>query len=124
MRQYALDVRRHLGIADELYFPVVEFLESMGNIFSDSYFEIVEDEELTEGHTITDLNEGCIRIRRTVYDRTYKGYGRDRMTIAYEIGHYFSGTRPATRWNFQRWRAGAVQWSGVDVEHAPLLQRT
>jgi hypothetical protein len=90
LRQYALDVRCHLGISDEFYFPVVEFLESMGSIFPNFYFEVVEDEELPEGHAVTDLNEGCIRIRRTVYDRACKGYGRDRMTIAHEIGHYLT----------------------------------
>jgi Zn-dependent peptidase ImmA (M78 family) len=48
----------------------------------------VEDGVLPEGaHADTDVANRLIRIRESVYDDACSGNGRDRMTIAHEIGH-------------------------------------
>ena len=38
----------------------------------------------------TDIRTGHIRIKESVYEGACNGEGRDRMTIAHEIGHYFT----------------------------------
>ena len=35
-----------------------------------------------------DATENCIKIREDVYERAIKGYGRDRFTLAHELGHF------------------------------------
>lgn len=82
--------RQHFNIDDCLYFPIVELLDVLAVFFPDYNYEIVEDNELpADTHADTDITTGNIRIKQTVYDRACAGEGRDRMTIAHEIGHYF-----------------------------------
>jgi len=84
-----MEIRRKLGLVNVLYFPVVQFLELMSVIFPKFHFEVVEDYELPSGvHADTDVENHIIRIKRSVYDGACDGNGRDRMTIAHEIGHY------------------------------------
>ena len=84
-----MEIRRKLGLETALYFPVVQFLELMSEIFPRFHFEVVEDDELPQGvHADTDVENHIIRIKRFVYDGACNGNGRDRMTIAHEIGHY------------------------------------
>ena len=75
-------------------FPVVEFLERfMPSYDSDFTLEILSDEEMENGalhgETIPSLH--TIRLSESVYNGANGacgGSGRDRMTIAHEIGHY------------------------------------
>jgi Zn-dependent peptidase ImmA (M78 family) len=61
----------------------------MNEFFPKFHFEIVEDFELPRGvHADTDALNHIIRIKQSVYDGACNGNGRDRMTIAHEIGHY------------------------------------
>ncbi|MDD6727966.1 MAG: ImmA/IrrE family metallo-endopeptidase [Eubacteriales bacterium] len=61
----------------------------MSKIFDDFSYEIVSDEEMSENvHASTDIRTGLIKIKESVYEGACKGNGRDRMTIAHEIGHY------------------------------------
>jgi len=61
----------------------------MSAIFPKFHFEIVENRELQRGvHADTDVENHVIHIKRSVYDGACAGNGRDRMTIAHEIGHY------------------------------------
>ena len=89
LRRLAMEIRRKLGLETALYFPVVQFLELMSEIFPRFHFEVVEDDELPQGvHADTDVENHIIRIKRFVYDGACNGNGRDRMTITHEIGHY------------------------------------
>ena len=90
-------------------FDVVRFLEQVYQKFI-----IVEDEELPDAYAKT-LPTGEIIIRRSVYERACAGSGRDRFTIAHELGHCFlhldqiSMARAATsadkNYNNSEWQA-------------------
>lgn len=91
LRKLARILREHLKLDDVLYFPVVELLDVLTEIFDDFNYEVVEDTVLSKKvHADTDIRTGHIRIKESVYDGACKGEGRDRMTIAHEIGHYFT----------------------------------
>jgi hypothetical protein len=82
-------IRFKLELGNTLYFPVAELLEFMPEIFPKSHFEVVEDDELPCGvHAETDVENHVIYVKQSVYDGACSGNGRDRMTIAHEIGHY------------------------------------
>lgn len=91
LRSLARQFRKLLQLDNELYFPIVELLDIMSEIFDDFSYEIIEDNAFTENiHADTDIKTGHIRIKESVYIGACKGEGRDRMTIAHEIGHYFT----------------------------------
>ena len=91
LREYALQIRKNLGLENKLYFPVIEFLEVMPELFPEFYYEVVEDRELSSNvHADTDVLNHCMRIKNSVYEGAYSRNGRDRMTIAHEMGHYFT----------------------------------
>lgn len=91
LRALARQFRKLLHLEEELYFPIVELLDAMTEIFDDFNYEIVEDNVFSENvHADTDVKTGLIRIKESVYEGAYNGEGRDRMTIAHEIGHYFT----------------------------------
>ena len=90
LRKLARILRNHLNLDDELYFPIVELLDVFTEIFDDFNYEVVEDTVLSKKvHADTDIRTGHIRIKESVYNSACNGEGRDRMTIAHEIGHYF-----------------------------------
>lgn len=75
--------------SDMKYFPIVPFLENiMPQIFEDFYIEINTIEEMGNCHGLACPTENCIKIREDVYDRAIQGYGRDRFTLAHELGHF------------------------------------
>lgn len=91
LRNLAHDLRGRLHLDDVLYFPIVELLDVMTKLFEDFNYEIVDDVVLSEKvHADTDIRTGHIRIKESVYEGACNGEGRDRMTIAHEIGHYFT----------------------------------
>ena len=91
LRSLASILRKHLGLENELYFPVVELLDVMYEIFPRFSYEIVLDSTFPPNvHADTDVMNHHIRIKESVYNGAAEGNGRDRMTIAHEIGHYFT----------------------------------
>lgn len=90
LREVAYSFRALFGLQDFLYFPVVEILDVLCEVFSGFTYEIVEDNIFPSNiHADTDIQTGTVRIKQSVYDGACSGEGRDRMTIAHEIGHYF-----------------------------------
>lgn len=80
---------KKLGIDNQLWIPVVELLDVLSEIFPDFSYEVVEDDELPIGtHAETDIRTGHITIRESVYEGACDNQGRDRMTLAHEIGHF------------------------------------
>jgi Zn-dependent peptidase ImmA (M78 family) len=68
----------------------VPFLENVLPILiPDFQLEIVPMEEMGNKHGETYPSKNLIRIREDVYLRAIEGEGRDRLTIAHEIGHLF-----------------------------------
>ena len=49
---------------------------------------ILTKEEMGNIHGLSCPTEKCIKIREDVYERAIQGYGRDRFTLAHEVGHY------------------------------------
>lgn len=91
LRQLAEILREYLGLNDEVYFPIVELLDVMCEIFPRFSYEIVPDSTFPPSvHADTDVMHHIVRIKESVYDGAADGNGRDKMTIAHEIGHYFT----------------------------------
>ena len=69
LRNLARILRKHLQLDDVLYFPIVELLDVMTELFDDFNYEIVEDKVLSKKvHADTDIRTGHIRIKESVYD--------------------------------------------------------
>lgn len=91
LRSLAYSLRRYLGLRDRIWIPIVELLDVLAEIFDNFSYEIVPDNSLPPDiHAKTDVISGHIRIKESVYERACKGEGRDRMTIAHEIAHFFT----------------------------------
>ena len=91
LRYLAMILRKHLGLENRLWVPIVELLDVLAEILDGFSYEIVPDSALPPGtHAETDIRTGHITIKESVYERACNGEGRDRMTIAHEIGHFFT----------------------------------
>lgn len=91
LRELTMVLRQSLNLENVKYFPITELLDVLTEIFESFSYEIVENHELPpDTHGDTDVLTGHIRIKQEVYDNACDGNGRDRMTIAHEIGHYFT----------------------------------
>ncbi len=91
LRLLAEVFRMLLNLTDELRVPIVELLDVLSIHLKGFSYEIVPDEALPEGiHAETDIRTGHITIKESVYEGACNGLGRDRMTIAHEIGHFIT----------------------------------
>lgn len=90
LRAIANVVRELSGHRDKLYFPIIQFLEhKMPLLFAGFHHEIMPKSYFPPDiHGETDVKEQVIRIREDVYLGAIRGIGRDRMTVAHEVGHY------------------------------------
>lgn len=71
------------------FFPIVDFIEKvMPHIDKKFHIEVLKKSEMKDIHGLACPNEHCIKIREDVYDRAYSHEGRDRFTLAHELGHY------------------------------------
>lgn len=81
------------GVLDPDGNAKLDIVRALENVLSkhdsDIEMEIVEDLELKGKEAETFPDDKRIRIARSVYDNARKGSGRDRFTIAHEIGHLF-----------------------------------
>ena len=88
IQKFIYDLKKKVKLEDELFFPVVDFLENVLPILIPGFqLEIVPQREMGNKHGETYPSRNLIRIREDVYLRAVKGHGRDRLTIAHEIGH-------------------------------------
>lgn len=88
--EFVKTLKRALAVENDLFFDIVYFLEYvMPIIFPDFVLEICPQEEMGNLHGETIPSEHKIRIREDVYIGACNGKGRDRLTVAHEIGHYF-----------------------------------
>jgi len=82
-------IRKQFELHDEKHFPVVHFLEfGLTQIDEDFNYEVVTLNELPFDYARTYPEKRQIVIREDVYLNALNGIGRDRFTIAHEIGHY------------------------------------
>lgn len=71
-----------------LFFPVMEVLEfALPQIIPNFSYEIGTIEEMGGTHGLTYPQDSLIILREDIYEGALNGVGRDRMTVAHEIGH-------------------------------------
>lgn len=73
------------------YMDIVRFIELVIPRFDPTFdYEYVEDGLLPAGvYAYFDPKENKLYILNSVYVRATEGVGRDRFTLAHEVGHYF-----------------------------------
>lgn len=86
IRDFAKKIRIIFGIEDDVYVDIVRVYEYILQSIEVT-FEIVDYASMGDKHGETLIGRNVIRIREDVYDRACKGYGRDRLTMAHELGH-------------------------------------
>ena len=88
IRSLANQIRLITGFDTQPYFPILEFFELMiPKAIKDFNYEIVAKKEMPEKHGETFPSQKLIRLREDIYLGANRGNGRDRFTIAHEIGH-------------------------------------
>ena len=70
------------------YLDIVSLLEFKLH-FIGLIFEVARDEELGDDDALTFPDKKIIRVKNSVYENACNGNGRDRFTLAHEIGHLF-----------------------------------
>ena len=91
IRVFANFIRNKLGVTNQLKFPICQFLERIPDILNNPnfYYRIIPDNNLPKDiHAFYTLYDDAIYIKESVYNGACADKGRDRMTIAHEIGHY------------------------------------
>lgn len=98
IRDYTNRLRNHLNWKKP-YFPIVEVLELALYKLEDDYEFLVEDvDEMGTDHGRTYPDQKVITVRLDVYEGACAGKGRDRMTLAHELGHFLMHRQlPLTR---------------------------
>lgn len=83
-------IRKILGCGSDTPLNIVAILEfAMPKMYKQFDISIRNQKEMkVDIHAYTDPNTNQIVIREDIYDRARHGEGRDRFTIAHEIGHY------------------------------------
>lgn len=84
------NIIRKIGKVKDGYFDVIKFLEHTCYDIAGLEMEIVEDNgnELAINEYAKYIpSENCIKVRASVYDGATKGNGKDRFTLAHELGH-------------------------------------
>lgn len=90
IRDYVYMLKKKVGLENVLYFPILQFVENVLPVLvPDFQFEVVPKNEMGNKHGETYPSKNLIRIREDIYLRAAQGEGRDRLTIAHEIGHLF-----------------------------------
>ena len=85
IREKAKAVRKIFGLADAGYVDVVKLFESLPDYGVD--VEVAPLHQMGNKHGQTFPTQPKILIREDVYERACTGFGRDRLTVAHEIGH-------------------------------------
>ena len=91
IRNYSKSLRRNLHLENAEYVDIIRLMEYVFPELFKKYsfsFEILSKEELGKNHGLTNLKSGKIFIREDVYKGACHGAGRDRLTVAHELGHF------------------------------------
>ncbi len=71
-----------------LYFPVMKVIEfALPQAMPDFVLQVSSETVMGQTHGLTIPMESTIILREDVYEGALAGNGRDRMTVAHEIGH-------------------------------------
>jgi len=90
IRRFAEDFRKLSGMGNRLFIDIVYIVEVLfREVFDPELnFIIAPASEMGNQHGLTNPAAKTIKIREDVYDGACEGRGRDRFTIAHELGHY------------------------------------
>lgn len=95
-------IRAHFKI-NTPFFPLLEVVELwLPRVWPEFDFSLGEHEEMGNDHGRTFPGQDHIRIRADVYDNIRQHKGRDRFTLAHELGHLFLHNDPALARNIRR----------------------
>lgn len=87
LRQIADNVRTIFSVKTP-YLDIARLVDvDLQNAWPEYIFEVCDEDELGDMHGSTFPDAGNIRIRLDVYEGAIAGKGRDRLTIAHELGH-------------------------------------
>lgn len=99
IRRDAYLLRAKLGLEDQLYFPIVWFLENVLPLVDPSFcLEVVEDEELPGIQAEYVPVDNTIRVKCSVYEGAVAGHWWARSTLAHELGHYYYHDEQSVRY--------------------------
>lgn len=86
IRKFTGEFRKRVNLNDELYFPIVHFIEwKLPKLGVDH--EILTVEEMSNMYGLTNTKQNVLYIREDVYCRAINGNPRDRFTLCHELGH-------------------------------------
>ena len=89
LRAYANQIRRMFKLEKEKCFPIIQFIEwILPEVYSDFVFEIREIGQMGDRHGQAYPDKNTIILREDVYEGVINGQGRDRFTLAHELGHF------------------------------------
>jgi hypothetical protein len=92
IRQESLKVRQEADAFNgesSNYFDIVKYLDIvLPSIEPRFCLEICSMSEMGDNHGLTIPSDHLIRIREDIFAKACNGSGRDRMTLAHELGHY------------------------------------
>lgn len=89
IREIARDLRKALDLENEPYFPIMPFVEGiLPRVDPKFELEVLSKDEMHDFHGLTFPDRHRILLREDVYERACDGKGRDRFTVAHEVGHY------------------------------------
>lgn len=89
IRNLTLKLREKCGMQEQLYFPIVPFIEwVLGDPDNDFDYEIVPASEMGDTYGTTNTESNIMRIREDVYNGAVAGNPRDRFTLCHELGHF------------------------------------
>lgn len=87
IRELVKQFRALFGMENELYFPIVPFIEwVLPEVGLD--YEYVSMYEMGDAYGVTYTSKGIMKIREDVYERAVNGSQRDRFTLCHELGHF------------------------------------
>lgn len=88
LRENAKTIRVLDGSENDMFFDIIHFLEvKLYQLDPTFNFRVLPKSEMGECHGLTFPDRNEIQIREDVYMRASEGSGRDRMTMAHELGH-------------------------------------
>ena len=89
IRMLTRELRKALGVENDPYFPIMEFVELlMPKLYEDFELQICPVSEMKDIHGLTYPERHIIYLREDIYEGACKGHGRDRFTVAHELGHF------------------------------------
>lgn len=85
----AWQIRNLVSNGENLYFPIMAFIEILGTIKELNFnYEIVPDQEMGNHYAYYNPITNVLSMRESVYNGAYNDCGRDRFTLAHELGHF------------------------------------